>query len=591
MSLDITSTQFFKDTMPLFQRGDIDTFEQVVLFLQNGDYNDENQRVLLEKKIDSIELKSFISELLKKNNNDKLNKNDIHSVLEEVIEKYFLEKKRYDRYFLQITKNKNDFLKQINNALTIENEEISIEELSQTILDRLEKMREVINGQLKGRDRFSLNKQTPEIISRSKKIFETLQKQGIELNEDTTLKGVLSNKAKNILEEHNVKTNNGGFDTREQIQYLAADIQASAVAFHNIKNGMFDNSDLKTRLEKTNNKEDIEELPSLRSKSNPGEDLFYRIKSNFTDLLVEKSERQKRTRGVLSKKDKETFKKELSTDEQFKQDFRSLISKVLKVSHIETNNSTKSLFLNMTDVERTTQFAVDKDLQKSFLNITLSTEDNNLKVLKLISDFSNLDSNTILSSMNKEPLQRRKELKKLILEETNESKLKQMKRELSDIEQISKDFIKFNETYGENVLDNIEEEFLKTLNHSIHTYKTSDNIIENLKNNKKIDAKTAYSYDEVEILFNNNEDFSELLDTLIFIKDNLQHFETKIFCLNPKEKKEIVNVVNNFGVKSFKDISKETLEKLKVNEEEITITIQRKVDQLNDNKLTNILGR
>jgi len=95
----------------------------------------------------------------------------VRNTREEILETYFLEKGRFDRYYAPLGIKKEALRKIIVNE---EDERKTASELVDDIMESLKDQRNVINSKTTGRDNFSLVKYNKEIVSRAKKIYKII---------------------------------------------------------------------------------------------------------------------------------------------------------------------------------------------------------------------------------------------------------------------------------------------------------------------------------------------------------------------------------------------------------------------------------
>jgi len=572
MSKNIKTVDFYENINPLFQRGDNQVFDKLIRFIQENE-KDKNLDGKLEIELDKIELEGFIFSQTKRDKKEILTQEEKIKIKEEIIETYFTEKKRYERYYKPFSKNIEEFEKTVEVFIQIPEGELNVEEITISLLKSLSKMRNTINEVAKGRDRFSFKKDSMEIISRTKKIHQTMTKNQIKLNEENSLEGILTNISKEVLENYNKEIEDISFmSLREQISHIAEEIKLNAVSFDNIKKGMFDNSDRTKELKEKNDITKIVELPSLRGVTNPGSDFEYRINNQFSNLLIEGKEKKKnQQREIKSRKEKETFVRELNENEIFKKDLREIILSILKVSEIKTNASTQNLFLNENEIKYG-DFSLDKDLVKSFLNITLSTEEDNLKVLQVIGNLNNIEGSNVLSIINNKPQENLKKLHKELKKEENSEKQKErVGQEIESIRKVQEEFVNFKEVHGEYITSFIEEEFVNLLNYSIYVYKENEKIEKYVKEGKNL--KEHYSYKKSEILFKDENEINDFVELLLFLKENKEILRSKAKGLSYKDIEVIEEIISNFAVKSFKELDKEMLKRVLNKKEEIKTSL------------------
>ena len=566
MNKNIKDIAFFIETNPLFQRGDNKVFDLLIREIQENEGKDLD--LDLEVLLDKIEVEGFICDLNDKTPEETLTKQQAETTKSEILETYFLEKNRYERYYSTAFKKIEDLESRISSILKLD-EGISIKELSNKIIDDLFIQREIINESAKGRDRFSFLKYNREIISRAKKIAATLILNEIVLTDEVTLLGVLGRVAKEVMATYNSDIEDiSVIGVQEQIELVGEKIKNYAVIFDKIKRGVDEDSEDFIELLNNNDLNDIKRLPSLRGAMNPGMDFEQRIVSNFTELIMGEEKIRKRTRR-LTRVQKENMMKELSTDTLFKNKLREIITSILKVSGVEVNSSTTSLFLDAHNIQG--DFALPIELLGSFLNITVKTNNNNLDIFSVIGNLNNIEGKDVLSVVNNRPQKELKKINRIIKKENEGSKLYiEASSRREEIDKVRGDFLNFKEEYGEHITSLIEDEFLKIFNYSIHIQR----VVEKMNKSPEMQFKLReeYSYESSDILFKDVTEINDFIGLLMFLKKNNKILDNAINV--PKfEMEQIKKAFGNFGMESFRDLENGTIEYLMENQESIIVKV------------------
>jgi len=441
--------------MQLIQRNDILTFNELLI----KGYEQGKSKKDIEKLLDIIVLKDFLENSF------------IDNIPNDIKETFFLENNRFKNFFSHIYSSKEELSKKLN--LIFEKIDFSKnkDDYILDIINGFDNIRNEINEKSSGRKRFSLTKDSLEILSRSKKIFKTLNKLEIKINDENDYILKMKEISYEIIQDYIKQYPNKKNKDIEIIQSLSSDIQRNIQSFYMLKNNNIKNPLLIYK------EKQLKEIPNLVGKnSTAGSDYAFRIKKILVDLLIKEDLHSKsKSYKVLSKKEKKELKK-ITKEHQFKKDLRKLLLSILKVHNIDTNQNSNTLFLNSSKLEFK-KFLLDKDGLESFLNITLQTPDDNNETLHtLLLNLSDLNSDNILGFLNQTPIKNLLKLRNHLKDDLNIKEKDKIENQIKKIENVKELFNNFKEKYGENMLENITDEFIKLYNYNDFVMKHIDNV-------------------------------------------------------------------------------------------------------------------
>ncbi len=559
---DIMKLDFFNTTMQLFQRGDVKLQQELLLLIKNNKEEPSKLNDILEKYIDLKEIKDFIYTDISLKENKNISKLQQEEILNEYKEKYFLEKSRYEKYIKEVIPDKSKYENGINNIIKIDKDNISTEELIIQLNDQTNKFRERFN-QNRGatnRRKFSLVKDNKEIISRRKKINKTLEK----LNREdkyfqTDFNLLLAKISTDIVERYCTDNNLMYLDNYQRIEETSEAIQKIAQSFNNIKlNNKFGDEKIIEQIKNLNKNVDFNDFNTLQGKGDSaGKDFYYRSREVFRqNILMEEENPKIRRNKVLSIREKNEITKTL--DENFKEEFRNLLINLLKISDVNFNSSSKSLFINQTDFS-SYLFLLNKDKINSFLNISLDTKGNNIELINILLNFKNIDETNVLNVINNKPKEKintyKEEINNLkqtdLPPNTKAKKIENVESKIDEILKVKEQYKRFITKYGEFVSLYIESELLDIMNYSIDIYSkdmksllklSPDKIKESLNNT----TERFLEIEEIESFFNVLSEIKHSIDKNYLIKEKLK------FSFNKnKDILKILDKIDDFKIKDL----------------------------------------
>ncbi len=559
---DIMKLDFFNTTMQLFQRGDVKLQQELLLLIKNNKEEPSKLNDILEKYIDLKEIKDFIYTDISLKENKNISKLQQEEILNEYKEKYFLEKSRYEKYIKEVIPDKSKYENGINNIIKVEKDNISTEELIIQLNDQTNKFRERFN-QNRGatnRRKFSLVKDNKEIISRRKKINKTLEK----LNREdkyfqTDFNLLLAKISTDIVERYCTDNNLMYLDNYQRIEETSEAIQKIAQSFNNIKlNNKFGDEKIIEQIKNLNKNVDFNDFNTLQGKGDSaGKDFYYRSREVFRqNILMEEENPKIRRNKVLSIREKNEITKTL--DENFKEEFRNLLINLLKISDVNFNSSSKSLFINQTDFS-SYLFLLNKDKINSFLNISLDTKGNNIELINILLNFKNIDETNVLNVINNKPKEKintyKEEINNLkqtdLPPNTKAKKIENVESKIDEILKVKEQYKRFITKYGEFVSLYIESELLDIMNYSIDIYSkdmksllklSPDKIKESLNNT----TERFLEIEEIESFFNVLSEIKHSIDKNYLIKEKLK------FSFNKnKDILKILDKIDDFKIKDL----------------------------------------
>lgn len=559
---DIMKLDFFNTTMQLFQRGDVKLQQELLLLIKNNKEEPSKLNDILEKYIDLKEIKDFIYTDISLKENKNISKLQQEEILNEYKEKYFLEKSRYEKYIKEVIPDKSKYENGINNIIKIDKDNISTEELIIQLNDQTNKFRERFN-QNRGatnRRKFSLVKDNKEIISRRKKINKTLEK----LNREdkyfqTDFNLLLAKISTDIVERYCTDNNLMYLDNYQRIEETSEAIQKIAQSFNNIKlNNKFGDEKIIEQIKNLNKNVDFNDFNTLQGKGDSaGKDFYYRSREVFRqNILMEEKNPKIRRNKVLSIREKNEITKTL--DENFKEEFRNLLINLLKISDVNFNSSSKSLFINQTDFS-SYLFLLNKDKINSFLNISLDTKGNNIELINILLNFKNIDETNVLNVINNKPKEKintyKEEINNLkqtdLPPNTKAKKIENVESKIDEILKVKEQYKRFITKYGEFVSLYIESELLDIMNYSIDIYSkdmksllklSPDKIKESLNNT----TERFLEIEEIESFFNVLSEIKHSIDKNYLIKEKLK------FSFNKnKDILKILDKIDDFKIKDL----------------------------------------
>lgn len=570
ITVDITKIDFFNTTIQLFQRGSIKQQQDLIFFIKNNKDVD-NLNDVLEKEIDYKEIKDFIYTDMSLKENKNLNKKDQTEIINEYKEKYFLEKSRYEKYIKDIIPDKTKYEKNINtffdDILKKTNETITTEELINLLNDNTNQFRELFNKTIgtTGRKKFSLVKDNKEIISRAKRIYKTLDN----LKRDdkyfkTDFHILLSKISKDIMDRFFEENKILNLTQNQKIEEVSEYIQKVAQSFNNIKlERKFGDEDIIEKIKNNNKNIDFNTFNTLQGKGDSaGKDFYYRSREVFKqnlDINDNQSEVRTRRNKVLNIREKLEISKNL--DGNFKEEFRLFLLNLLKVSDVEVNSGSKSLFINQTDFS-SYLFLLNKEKINSFLNLSLDSNGNNSDIIMLLLNLKNIDENNVLNVINSKPKEKIKsyenDIKNIqnddeILKNTKNKKIENIQFKIDEINKVKTQYQKVISKYGEKINSYIESELKDIINYTIHLYKKDISNLIKLK-----PEKIKEELNNVDDVFLEVEEIESFFEIMSNIKSNL----TKNNLIKEKLKNEfrkdknILNILENIDDFKIKNLTK-----------------------------------
>lgn len=537
------NASFFTDTMPMLPRGgSYALFDALVRYLQENSSAAADSD--MEAIVDTFEIEGFICKDLGLSPEDALTSSQIEEQISRIKEVYFLEEARYERYYAEII-SFEDLERRVEETINLGEEGVSISEAAKNFVSSIYGIRgelnEVVDQKgLERRNRVSMAKDSVEMLSRAKALSKALSINGITLDQENTLEGAIGRVCKEVEEAFSAEIDDlSVLPMRERIEVIGAAVKKYAIAFSDIKKGN-ELSDFAQKLKDSNDIDIINSLPALRGLTNPGLDFLQRIVSHLKKALLDEETRRRSSGKVKVKGQKR--KEPVSQDKAAKNDLRDLLIRILSASGVEVNANSKSLFIGQMDFENM-GMGLDKGMVTSPLNMTISAEGENLKILKLLADLSQIDEDSILFAVNSRPQERLEELqKKVQLAKISGSKTDKFEREVDQIRKIQRDFVSFMEKHGEYMIDFVEEEFVKMLNYSIYAYETDSRV----KAGARMNLREAYSPQNAKPYFPDIDRAVDVLDALMALRDNArvlsagvpelskeQMFEVRKFLKNP----------------------------------------------------------
>lgn len=447
------------------------------------------------------------------------------------------------------------------------NEKITTEELINLLNDNTNQFRELFNKTIgtTGRKKFSLVKDNKEIISRAKRIYKTLDN----LKRDdkyfkTDFHILLAKISKDIMDRFFEENKILNLTQNQKIEEVSEYIQKVAQSFNNIKlERKFGDEEIIEKIKNNNKNIDFNTFNTLQGKGDSaGKDFYYRSREVFKQNLdINDNQPEVRTRRnkVLNIREKLEISQNL--DGNFKEEFRLFLLNLLKVSDVEVNSGSKSLFINQTDFS-SYLFLLNKEKINSFLNLSLDSNGNNSDIIMLLLNLKNIDENNVLNVINSKPKEKIKsyenDIKNIqnddeILKNTKNKKIENIQFKIDEINKVKTQYQKVISKYGEKINSYIESELKDIINYTIHLYKKDISNLIKLK-----PEKIKEELNNVDDVFLEVEEIESFFEIMSNIKSNL----TKNNLIKEKLKNEfrkdknILNILENIDDFKIKNLTK-----------------------------------
>jgi hypothetical protein len=485
---DITKPDFFYGTMKLFQPklhpGLLSYLFNATSQIDSSEINSKDTIDKIESLVDNFAILDFLLNKLFFKDNDVLSNFQSLKIIDLFKHRFFTNEIQFNRQYSKFYDSTFTLEKQLNDFIKIPNGNITVSELKKILELSTKKFKDFFNTTNSlsiTTERFKLHTTTIDKSIRFREFLSAAHDQN--LVEQLKTNGV-NNVMISIIQLICIKNNLSDI-TNEKVKELSEKIQKSI-------NHLVNHSP-----------KDVQ-LPRLRGiiGDTSGSSYFKKFHTACVYFFLNPpSTTSFNPPRLFSGNMKSEIEKTL--DQKFSEDLRSLFIEISSFSGIDSNNSTRSLFFNKSDYPNIPEFILDKH-EKSLVDLTFSTENHDLDVIRGLLMFQDFDKKSIHTIIDPS------------LKELSNTKVNNV---LLSIENIQKKYTDLNNNYGELIKEYVSQSTLNEINYFIHFNKEI----------KSIDSTLTSR------LENNKDKAFDSTDKLIKIIDTLSALSKLKYNLVPKK--------------------------------------------------------